>query len=91
MINPTMLTVPEVAKRLNVNKQTVYRLCEHNLLANYRIGLGRGTLRIEEDDLEAYLNRAKPVIGFTHGLTGPKPASNKRKPTTKPKRPPENK
>ena len=50
-----MLTVAEVAKRLKVSCSTVYSLVEQGLLHCHRIGLKRGTIRVTEDQLHAYL------------------------------------
>ncbi len=50
-----MLTVQEVAKRLNVAPSTVYGLVARGKLQGHRIGLGRGTIRISEHDLALFL------------------------------------
>ncbi len=60
------LSVQQVADRLAVKKQTVYRMCERRLLKSYRFGIGRGTVRIDEDDLKEFLNRSGPAVGFQH-------------------------
>ena len=49
-----MLTVAQVAERLNLSKQCVYALVEAGLLAVHRFGLGRGAIRISEEDFRAY-------------------------------------
>jgi len=50
-----MLSVTEVAERLNVSDSLVYALVEAGKIAVHRIGLGRGAIRIHESDLELYL------------------------------------
>lgn len=51
-----MLTVQDVADRLNVSAACVYALVARNDLPHVRIGTGRGTIRILEEDLGAYLS-----------------------------------
>lgn len=55
-----MLKVKQVAERLNVPKSTVYSLVDNGLLPCVRIGLGRGTIRVEERDLEAFIEVCRP-------------------------------
>ena len=67
---PNLLTPKEVADRLRVSRATVYNLCECGKLASYRIGVGRGALRISEADLDAFIescrdtsrSRQRPVV-----------------------------
>ncbi len=55
-----MLLKPcQVADRLNVSLSTVYGLIESKRLACYRIGQGRGAVRVSEDDLAAYLQHCR--------------------------------
>ena len=59
------LTVREVADRLKVSPGCVYALVTRTELPHLRIGLGRGTIRIREDDLERYLtarHHEKPTL-----------------------------
>jgi excisionase family DNA binding protein len=49
-----VFTVKEAADRLNVSPALVYALCAEGKLAHERYGLGRGTIRISEEALEAY-------------------------------------
>jgi len=49
-----LLTVPEVAARLQVNRRTVARYIEEGVLKAARIG-GKGPYRIKEGDLEKML------------------------------------
>lgn len=50
-----MLTVNEVAARLKVSKSTIYNAVESGSMPHYRIGAGRGAIRISEEQLEAFL------------------------------------
>lgn len=65
-----MLTVKMVAEKLNVAESTVYALIQGGRLPALRIGVGRGTIRIREEDLEAYIGRcaevATPISGLRH-------------------------
>ena len=47
-----LLTVREAAATLRLSQQTVYNLCHSGDLVSYRF---RGTLRIDESDLESYI------------------------------------
>jgi excisionase family DNA binding protein len=49
------LTVKQVAERLGVAPATVYSLCGGRKLKHQRIGLGRGVIRIREEDLAGYM------------------------------------
>lgn len=53
-----MLTVTQVAKRLGVSAQVVYKLCAAKEIRHARIGNGRGVIRIDEASLEAYIDQA---------------------------------
>ncbi len=52
MEQEVMLSVQEVAKMLNVSKQSIYRLIEDKRLPAYRIG---NILRIKKSDVEKFL------------------------------------
>ena len=54
-----MYTVREVAKRLNIAASTVYELIQAGKLAALRFGAAGGTLRVTEDDLQAYISGAR--------------------------------
>lgn len=51
-------TVAEVAGLLRVHKSTVYRDIESGRIDAYRVGKGRGTVRIKESALLEYQRRA---------------------------------
>jgi excisionase family DNA binding protein len=54
-----LLTIKQVAERLNVCPATAYDLCARKKLRHVRIGgSGRGTIRVDEADLEAFLENA---------------------------------
>ena len=53
-----MLTVKDVAEKLGVSPTTVYGLCHRRKLRHARVGLGRGSVRIEEKDLDEYVKGA---------------------------------
>lgn len=54
-----MMKVNEVAERLQVSDSIVYGLVEAGKLIAHRIGLGRGAIRISEDDFQAYLDSCR--------------------------------
>ena len=53
-----MLTVKQVAEKLGVSPTTVYGLCQRRKLRHLRVGLGRGAVRVDEKDLDEYLEGA---------------------------------
>ena len=55
MNDQQMLTVNQAAERLNVSVKTVRNLIASGRLAHYRIGTGRGVIRISEDALDRHL------------------------------------
>lgn len=54
-----MLTVKDVADRLNVSQSIVYALVDAGQIVCHRIGLGRGSIRITEEDLARYLKSCR--------------------------------
>ncbi len=50
-----MLTVKQVAERLNVSLSTIYGLVNQGRIRAHRIGTARGSIRITEDALQQYL------------------------------------
>lgn len=50
-----LLTVPEVAKKLKTNKNTVYNLINKG----YLIGLKLGSIKVSNQELEDFINRSK--------------------------------
>ena len=55
----SLLTVNEVQTQLNVSRACVYSLVESGQLPCIRIGIGRGTIRIDATDLEAFIESRK--------------------------------
>lgn len=51
-------TVQQAAEYLGISKTTVYELLNSGQLASYRIGEGRGTIRIRPGDLAAFQREA---------------------------------
>jgi excisionase family DNA binding protein len=54
-----LLSVQHVAARLRISRASVYELVKRGALAVHRVGGGRGTIRISETDLQAYLSRCR--------------------------------
>lgn len=48
------MTVAEAARALEVSPDLVYRLCRAGQLGHTRIGLGRGVIRLDHADVEAF-------------------------------------
>ena len=61
---PALLTVKEAAERLGVSGRAVYDLVGRGLLACKRIGTGRGTIRIAQQDLESHLQHSQQKAGL---------------------------
>lgn len=64
-----LLTVKQVAQRLNISPSFVYELLKSGRLKHYRLGKGQGGLRISEKQLAAYLEGAE---GTTPSAPGEK-------------------
>ena len=54
------MKVREAAARLEVSAATVYALVAAGRLRCYRVGMGRGSIRISDEHLAAYLAGAEP-------------------------------
>lgn len=52
---PALLTVREVAQMLRVSTNCVYDLVAKGKLCCYRVGVGRGAIRVRQEDVSAYL------------------------------------
>lgn len=50
-----LLTVPEVAERLNCGLSTAYRLIERRILPSVRVGAKKGGVRVTEEDLQRFI------------------------------------
>lgn len=54
-----LLTVQEVAERLSISRAAAYQLVDSGKLAHHRIGVGRGVIRVSEEDLSLYLESCR--------------------------------
>jgi excisionase family DNA binding protein len=74
-----MLRVAEVAQCLGISQALVYQLLAEGRIAHFRLGMGRGTIRIRSEDVDAYLaacrvskskgresSTPKPTVPFLH-------------------------
>ena len=66
--NVMALTVKQAASRLGVSKSLIYQLCALGKLPHYRVGIGRGTIRVEEADLAAVKMMRIPELTIQPGL-----------------------
>ena len=65
-----LLSIQEVADAMKVSGQTVRRLIKRGRLAAYKVG-ERGQLRVEESELDRYLEaRRVKVEETTEGVRG---------------------
>ncbi|PQO47352.1 helix-turn-helix domain-containing protein [Blastopirellula marina] len=58
-----LLTIKQVAERLNCAESTVYALVSTGKISGFRIGANNGGIRISEEDLQLYLDSCR--IGET--------------------------
>jgi excisionase family DNA binding protein len=54
-----LLTVRESAGRLGCSEALVYLLCSERRVARVRLGTGRGTFRIAEEELDEFLKNSR--------------------------------
>ncbi|MEK6233190.1 MAG: helix-turn-helix domain-containing protein [Planctomycetales bacterium] len=47
-------TVPEVAAQLRLSDRAIYDLCRAGKLRHLRLGAGKGSIRVSQEDLDAY-------------------------------------
>lgn len=71
----SMLTVAQVAERLQCSPALVYALCAEGKLTHHRLGLGRGTIRVSEEQLRDFLEATKKA---GPGVPGPVPFTHTR-------------
>lgn len=50
-----LLTIKDVAQRLNVSQSCIYQLVETGKIPHHRIGTDRGAIRFTEVNIEGYL------------------------------------
>jgi len=72
-----LLTVKDVATRLNVSQSCIYQLVESGRIIHHRIGLGRGAIRFTEANLESFLSDSKHHTSVEQAK--PRPARQKLK------------
>ena len=53
-----LLTVPELAVRLRLSRQSIYRLIHAGILPATRLGGPSASLRVDRDELEEWLHRS---------------------------------
>ena len=56
-----MIGVKELANLLGVSPKTVYAMAEEQRIPSYRIGVGRGTLRFDPDEVCKALRHHRPA------------------------------
>jgi excisionase family DNA binding protein len=56
------MTVKQAADKLEVSQATVYALVASGRLRCYRVGMGRGCIRISDEHLAEYLKGTEPVF-----------------------------
>jgi excisionase family DNA binding protein len=59
MAETSFLTIREMAKRLAIAPSTAYALVQSGKIASHRIGIGRGAIRIDEQDLKDFLGSCR--------------------------------
>ena len=69
-----MLTVQQVAELLKVSPSLVYQLVNSGRLPCYRIGGGRGAIRIRTNDMHDFLSQCRVD---SHDVLSPIPAPRK--------------
>jgi excisionase family DNA binding protein len=75
------MTVPAAAKYLEVSTTLIYDLCARGDLAHHRLGIGRGTIRVIQADLDAYMAKCRVECG---SRPTPQPLLEIRPPATAP-------
>lgn len=70
---PRMLKPDDVASRLNVSRSLVYELIERRKLPCHRIGVGRGAIRVAEDDVVEFLRATRTESGESTNDNQPMP------------------
>jgi excisionase family DNA binding protein len=58
-----LLTVKEAADLLKLSAGAVYALCKSGTLPHHRLGQGRGAIRIDRQDLLAYVEACRTGTG----------------------------
>ena len=68
-----LYTVKEAALRPTCSDDLVYKLCQTAKLRHIRLGMGRGRIRIREEDIEEFLRGASvgPIKVVTESPKAP--------------------
>lgn len=77
-IDQKLMTVKEVAHFLRLSLAETYRLVNSKALTHFRVGPGRGAIRIQESDVATFLENRRqgqltPPTGETHLRRAAKP------------------
>lgn len=67
------MTVKQAAARMEVSPGTVYQLIASGRLRCYRIGNGRGVIRIAEEHVQEYLKSAEERQKPSPSCSAPRP------------------
>ncbi|MFF4821196.1 helix-turn-helix domain-containing protein [Kitasatospora sp. NPDC001309] len=79
------LTVPQVAFALRLSQETVWRMARNGLLATYRVGNGRGLVRVPRDAFRAYLSATGLPAGLSAVAAAAPSSSRERSPWATPR------
>ncbi len=79
------LTVPQVAFSLRLSQETVWRMARSGHLTAYRVGNGRGQVRIPRDAFRAYLAATGLPAGLSDVAAAAPSSSRARSPWTEPR------
>jgi excisionase family DNA binding protein len=52
-------TIADISDLLKISQSNAYALVETGKLVAHRIGVGRGTIRVSEDDLQEFLGQSR--------------------------------
>ncbi|MBI1902911.1 MAG: helix-turn-helix domain-containing protein [Planctomycetes bacterium] len=78
-----LLTVQEAASLLRLSRGAVYVLCSSGRLPHYRVGVGRGAIRISDGDLATFIEQCRqepPDRAAAAAPSSPGPAPRQRWP-----------
>ncbi|MFI9327601.1 helix-turn-helix domain-containing protein [Kitasatospora sp. NPDC052868] len=84
LVDPTdYLTVPQVAFALRLSQETVWRMARSGTLDAYRVGNGRGQVRIPRNAFRAYLATTGLPAGLSAVAAAAPSSSRERSPWTR--------
>ena len=84
----TTMTVKQAATRLGLSTDTVYKLLDAGIIPCRRLGIGRGKILIDVDDIEVYWDSSKGAIKpFIHHEPEVRMASHHLRPPSPSRRP----